>query len=353
MKPVKKAADLRVQTEPDEGRPSRSPGGTSSRSRYLPRMSPNLTPKSHLQKLLQAPLTTRASKPNFTQDKSFEYSKTDRGTDRGSRSPNFGHSAKDVDRSTEDRSEDFGKKLLDVAQERKHLEEQYRLMENRVKHLMDENNKVKSKIKQTRIQTQNIIKNREEFVQEEEKTRAIRENVEREAQDKKEKAIEMRRQNEQKRKEKQEQILQEKARLALEVKQQKLKDQELKEELKREEEIRKNERIWKIALHEKELENTKMYQRIKARDMAKKVYENKLEDQEKKAEEIERKIKELEQLESKLVGDLKQTHMSHVNIYAEMEKVYEAKPKGRCTPPPSTKGTITKSVSPYRVQNKK
>lgn len=350
MKAAKNVADLRVQTEPDDSRPSRSPGGTSSRSRYLPRMSPNLTPKSHLQKLLQGPipLTTRSSKPNFPQDKSFEYSKTE----RGSKSPNFGHNTKDVDRSTEDRSEDFGKKLLDVAQERKYLEEQYRLMENRVKHLMDENNKVKSKIKQTQIQTKNIIKNREEFVHEEERARVLRETVEREAYDKKEKAIEMRKQNEKKRKEKQEQILQEKARLALEVKQQKIKDQELKEELKREEEIKKNERIWKIALHEKELENTKMYQRIKARDMAKKVYENKMEDQEKKAEEIERKIKELEQLESKLVDDLKQTHMSHVNVYSEMEKVYEAKPK-RCTPPPSNKGTVTKSVSPYRVQNKK
>ena len=355
IKLSRKQGGPRLQTEPEYSDKELSPvnGSYNPQSSYLSRISPNLTPKGHLKKLLdKSPvMSTRNTKANITMshdDNSFDNQKTV----QGSRSPDFGYNMNETeDRSTEDKSEDYGKKLLDVTHERKHLEDQYKLMENRVKHLMDENSKIKGKIKQTRQQTQNILKNREKILDEEEKMKEHQEVVEKQAAEKKDKILEFKQMNEKRRREKQEQVLNEKLRLVSEVKKQKMKDQELKDELRREEEIKKNEKIWKIALQEKELENSKIYQRIKLKDDAKKNYENKMLDEEKRAIEVEKKIKELEQLEMKLMGDLKNTHMSHISAYEDMEKTYVARITPRSTANKRPNGT-NKSTSPWRISRK-
>jgi len=349
-KAVKKVSDSRLRTEPDYSQQEISTDtSTLNRSRYIPRVSPNLTPKGHVKKLINrpspSPVTARSTKLIPMTERSGTPNNY-RNITNGSRSPNFGRKGKNLDHSVDEKPDDWGKRFLDVTQERKYLEEQYKLMENRVKHLMDENEKIKGKIKQTRNQTQNIIKNREKIIDEEEKLKARQEAIEKEIIEKKERILKMKQQNEEKRKEKQDQVLQEKLKMVNEVKQRKARDQELKDELRREEEIKKNEKIWKIALQEKELENSKMYNRIKTRDVAKKGYESKVQTEEKRAEEVERKIKELEQLEMKLVEDLKNTHLTHLNAYAEMEKVIETRPTPRQTA--NNNSIFTKSTSPFR-----
>jgi len=359
QKVTKKPADFRFHTEPDNFEQENNNSANLSylnRSRNMPRISPNITPKSHLNKILgrpsPSPLTSRASKANILSDRdgpSFDESKIP----RGSKSPNFGRNIRDTDRSTtEDSSDNFGKKLLDATHERKYLEEQYKLMENRVKHLMDENEKIKGKIKQTKVQTENIIKNRERFADREEKARQLQERREREALEKKNQIAKMKQEHEEKRKREQENLMNSKLRLVSEVRQQKMKDQEMKEEYKREEEIRRHERIWKIAIHEKELENSKMVKKIQTRDAAKKVYEHRVVNEEKRAADIEKKIQELEQLELKLVEDLKNTHNSHINAYAEMEKVSEIRLSSRYTSNSQISSNSNKSKSPFRAGRK-
>ena len=95
-----------------------------------------------------------------------------------------------------------------------------------------------------------------------------------------------------------------------------------------------------------------MVKKIQTRDNAKKVYEHRVVNEEKRAADIEKKIQELEQLELKLVEDLKNTHNSHISAYAEMEKVSEMKPSSRYTSNSQISSNSTKSKSPWRAGKK-
>jgi hypothetical protein len=134
------------------------------------------------------------------------------------------------------------------------------------------------------------------------------------------------------------------------VKQEKEVAQTQREEFKKEIDIKNNEKIWKIALHEKKLENSKLYNKIKVHNEARKVYECKLKVEETRADDINKKMKDLEKLENHLLEKLRATHNSHLNAYAEMQKVYDSRPQTRHMSPISGASTTT-STSPFRKKH--
>ncbi len=124
------------------------------KSQNLHRLSPNLTPKPNLPKSLEAknfPLTSRS----LGDATSF-----DRENSPDNRSPTL---LTELDISE---SDDFGKKILQATLERKNLEEQCKLMENRIKKLALEDSKLKTKTKLTKEKTSAILKNRERHLNE-------------------------------------------------------------------------------------------------------------------------------------------------------------------------------------------
>jgi hypothetical protein len=111
--------------------------------------------------------------------------------------------------------------------------------------------------------------------------------------------------------------------------------------------VKNNEKVWKIAIQSKNVENSRLYQQIKVQKEAKKVYESKLLMEESRTFNITRRMTELEKLETQMLEKLRQTHNSHLDAYAEMQKVYESRPKSRNASPLSPAAHMSNNVSPF------
>jgi hypothetical protein len=121
-----------------------------NKSQILYKISPNLTPNTHLQKLLDKGVFTLTTR-SWGEQNSF-----DKENSVGSRSPDRSIGVVELDQSG-----DFGKKILKAHLERKGLEEQTRLMENRIKKLQDEDRKLKIKTRLTKDKTKLFLQNKQ------------------------------------------------------------------------------------------------------------------------------------------------------------------------------------------------
>jgi len=311
-----------------------------SKSQTLSKISPHLTPNHRLQKILD----TKAIPP--TARSVGERVELERETSDDSKTARVNCSKIDLDTSY-----DFGKRLLKTKAERKTLEQQYQLMENRIKKLKDEDQKLKLKTKQTKEKTQAMIKNRERHLKELAFLESYRISLENSIREKQDKILRMKITEEMRKREKEKKLYDKKAAIVKEVKKIKQEEKQLKEEIKREEDIKNSEKMWKIAMHEKKLENAKMSHKLKVQENARKIYESKLQQEESRVEEVSKKMKELEKLEFEMLEKLRQTHNNHLAAYAEMQRVYESKPITRPMSPSS--GSTTTTTSPRKKGNEK
>jgi hypothetical protein len=304
-----------------------------NKSHIFRKMTPNLSPNGHLTKFLDRnfPSTSRS-----VQERVGDRSVTSR-----SRSPLPNKTLNDTEESFE-----LEHKILKARSQRRLLEEQHQQMENRVKRLQTEDIKIKNKIKQTKEKTKQMIVNREKHVAESSWVVVYKQELEKSMQQKREKIQKMKVQHGQKVKNNNQQLIKEKVIRVAEVKQQKIVDQQIREEIKREEDIKNNEKVWKIAIHQKNIENARLYQKIKIQEEAKKEYAQRVVVEESKVETISQKIKDLEKLEMHLLESLRVTHNNHMTAFAEMQKVYETQARSRRASPLSK--TSTTSASPFR-----
>ena len=306
-----------------------------TKAQALYKISPNLTPSARLQKILDykhVPSTARSV---------GERTKAEVETTDDTKSPAPTSSRVELDSSFE-----YGKRLLKSKAERRTLEEQYQLMENRIKKLKDEDQKLKLKTKQTKEKTQTMIQNRERHIKEIAFLESYKQNLQDSIREKQDRILRMKIHEEMKKREKEKQVFDKKVELASEVKKIKKEEKHIKQEIKREEDIKNSEKMWKIAMHEKKLENAKMSHKIKVQENARKVYESKIQLEESRATQINKKMKDLERLETQLLDKLRQTHNNHLVAYAEMQKVYESQSITRPLSPSS--GSTTTTTSPRK-----
>jgi Uncharacterized protein conserved in bacteria with the myosin-like domain len=306
-----------------------------NKSQLLRKMTPTLSPNGHLTKFLDRsfPLSSRSVQENVTNTSYNSKSKSPIGC----------KALNDTDDSF-----DCSHKILKAASQRRLLEYQYKLMENRVRKLKAEDTKIKAKIKQTKAKTKEMIQNREKHQLEAQWIASYKKELEKSIQEKKEKIQKMKLQHEQKIKQNMAQIRSEKSARVAERKEQRIIDQMIREEARREEDIKNNERVWRIAIHQKNVENARLYHKLKIQQEAKKEYANRVVTEESKVEAISKKIKELEKLEMQLLENLKVTHNNHLSAFAEMQKVYETQARSRRTSPISSPKTT--SASPFRLK---
>ena len=216
--------------------------------------------------------------------------------------------------------------FLKITSDRRCLEEEYQFMENRVNHLAKASDKIKQKIHMTKKKTEDIIKNKDRLLNDLELNEKMKKELQRDLILKKEKAMKLKIDMKDKKIEKEQKLVSDKIQKVNEVKNTKQNDQKLRLLIKKEEEIKNNEKIWKISMQEKKLENSILFKQIQTRTVAKKRIEAKYNEDKVKVDEISNKLKELEKLEQQLLDNLKITHNCHVSTYNEMQKVFHQKP---------------------------
>lgn len=279
-------------------------------------INPNIIPAPKIIKFFDKPRpqTTRAT-TNTSIDNSLNKSKNR-------------FTAADLDLST---SEETAKKIVQANAEQKDLEYQYQLMQNRIRHLQEEEQKIKSRTIETKKKTEQLAQIKERHSKELElnaqlqaaKAKMIEENKKKTA---------LAKLKSQESSKKLDQILKERAKKAEEVKKEKIAHQNMIEEAKKKEEVKKSEKIWKVAKQEKRVEIKKVHHQQEKQVATKKRYQDKLIEKQAKVEEMSEKIKALEAIEMRLLENLKRTQANHENAFQEMQKVYAS--KERPTSPP-------------------
>ena len=212
-----------------------------------------------------------------------------------------------------------------AASERKQLENQFKLMENRIRHLKGEDSKMKTKIRETKRKTSQLVSSKRRHANDQSFQEVTRDSRKHDLEQKKQQVFDARMRSQENRRQNEEKSFRDKQRKASVVKNEKLANQSIREELRKEEEIKNAEKIWKIACQEKRIENNKLYERIKKRNEIKKKFTDKLHLEQEKASEITEKIRELEDMESNLLDNLKITQQNHLNAFNEMQVVYSTK----------------------------
>lgn len=274
------------------------------------RMNPTLTPKAKVDMYL-----SRAGSQSTRSNSTISLFERD-----NSQTKHQNH----LDGDSTISSNDEGKLLYQATTERKRLEQYYKQMENRVKHLKDEDQRMKSKIQQTVKKTRQMVEAKTRHLEELSFNAQRHELKEQERIKKKQQICEIRaksRENLERSENRHRKAIESRA---LEVRREKSLNKSLIIEMREEEEIKNSEKIWKIACHEKKVENNKLLARLKKRNEIKKRFNEKLLQEKTKAEEINNRIRDLEDLEIQLLENMQVTQATHMNAFQEMVSVHSS-----------------------------
>lgn len=106
-------------------------------------------------------------------------------------------------------------------------------------------------------------------------------------------------------------------------------------------------------MHERGVQNNKLSRQIQQRKHAQRAHESKILREEQRAIELRKQLEKIENKENIMIENLRNTHMIHMNAYAQMQKVYDscAKSSRKAAASPLNKsGISTANVSPYRFR---